>query len=98
MAQVITLHRSPRPAVPALERAAARTLQPVDVLLLLPMIVPLATATLLLLLAWFVAWLTIVALLTGTIVTTDLVRRALRRMRAPAIAPLDREAVSFQGR
>jgi hypothetical protein len=96
MAQIIPLHRSPRPcATPA--TPAARTLRPPEVVLLLPIILPLAAAILLLLLGWFVAWLTIVALLAIALVAADLSRLALRRMQA-AERLLDRGTISFQGR
>ena len=89
------------PAVPGLMRsfgADAWTVRPRDVVLLLPLIIPLTAAILLGLLGWFVAWLLVVAVLAVAIVLTDLTRRAIRRMTAPALQPLDREAISFQGR
>ncbi len=88
MAQIIPLNCRMQPrATPAAEAAGitcARSLRPIDVVLLLPMILPLAGLILLALLGWFVAWLATVALLTGAIVGADLMRRARRRMRASA--------------
>jgi hypothetical protein len=96
MAQIIPLHRSPLPRATPAPAAHARTLRPMEVVLLLPIILPLAVAILLLLLGWFVAWLSIVALLATSLVTLDLLQLALRRMQA--LRPLDRGAISFQGR
>jgi hypothetical protein len=64
--------------------ASARTIRPRDVLLLLPLIIPLAVAILLGLLGWFVAWLAVVAFLTGAIVGADLLDLLRRRMRTSA--------------
>jgi hypothetical protein len=50
-------------------RTGTRTLRPVDVLLLSPILIPLTVVVLLLLLAWFVLWLATV----GTLVTANLV-------------------------
>ena len=47
----------------ALFRTGTRTLRPYEVLLLSPILVPLTVVVLLLLLAWFVAWLTTVGAL-----------------------------------
>ncbi len=51
-------------------RTGTRTLRPIDVLLLSPILVPLTVVVLLLLLAWFVLWLATV----GSLVTVNLIR------------------------
>lgn len=50
-------------------RTGTRTLRPIDVVLLSPILVPTTVVVLLLLLAWFVLWLTTV----GTLVTVNLI-------------------------
>jgi hypothetical protein len=50
-------------------RTGTRTLRPIDVLLLSPILIPLTIVVLLLLLAWFVLWLTTV----GALVTVHLI-------------------------
>ena len=50
-------------------RTGTRTLRPIDVLLLSPILVPVTLAVLLLLLAWFVLWLATV----GSLVTVNLI-------------------------
>ncbi|MGH6770663.1 MAG: hypothetical protein ACRECO_16765 [Xanthobacteraceae bacterium] len=73
---------SPRAAVATAEAGGsrARTLRPIDVLLLLPIIAPLVAAILLGLLGWFVAWLAVVAALVMVIVFADLVRAVQWRL------------------
>jgi len=51
-------------------RTGTRTLRPIDVLLLSPILVPVTVVVLLLLLAWFVLWLATV----GSLVTVNLIR------------------------
>lgn len=53
----------------ALFRTGTRTIQPLEVLLLSPILVPLTAIVLLLLLAWFVLWLATV----GSLVTVNLI-------------------------
>jgi hypothetical protein len=53
----------------ALFRTGTRTIQPAEVMLLSPILIPLTAVVLLLLLAWFVLWLTAV----GSLVTVNLV-------------------------
>jgi hypothetical protein len=69
-----------RPAEAAeLFRTGTRTLRPIDVLLLSPILIPLTVVVLLLLLAWFVLWLATV----GSLVTVNLIRdfsRAIWRL------------------
>jgi hypothetical protein len=98
MAQIIPLYGSVRADPPPAAAPGTRTLRTLDVLLLLPLIAPLAAAIVLTLLMWFVAWLAVVALLVTAIVCTDLARRAFRRMMSLVLRPLDREAISYQGR
>jgi len=50
-------------------RTGTRTLRPVDVMLLSPILIPLTVIVLLLLLAWFVLWLATV----GSLVTVNLI-------------------------
>jgi hypothetical protein len=64
----------------ASDHAGTRTLRPIDVVLLLPIITPLTLAILLGLLGWFVAWLAIVGLLVTAIVFTDLARAVQWRL------------------
>jgi hypothetical protein len=73
-----------------------RTLRPVDVLLLLPVIAPITGAILLSLLGWFVCWLAIVALLVTAIVLAVFARAILWRVNPPAIGT-GRRAVTYQG-
>jgi hypothetical protein len=51
-------------------RTGTRTIRPVEALLLSPILIPLTVIVLLLLLAWFVLWLTAV----GSLVTVNLIR------------------------
>jgi hypothetical protein len=82
--QVIPFRRPgeslPRTAILETGASRARTLRPVDVLLLLPLIAPLVGAILLGLLGWFVAWLAVVAALVMAIVCADLVRAVQWRL------------------
>ena len=50
-------------------RTGTRTLRPIDVLLLSPILIPVTVIVLLLLLAWFVLWLATV----GSLVTVNLI-------------------------
>ena len=51
-------------------RTGTRTIRPIEALLLSPILIPLTVIVLLLLLAWFVLWLTAV----GSLVTVNLIR------------------------
>jgi hypothetical protein len=51
-------------------RTVTRTIRPIEALLLSPILIPLTVIVLLLLLAWFVLWLTAV----GSLVTVNLIR------------------------
>jgi hypothetical protein len=51
-------------------RTGTRTIRPIEALLLSPILIPLTLIVLLLLLAWFVLWLTAV----GSLVTVNLIR------------------------
>lgn len=50
-------------------RTGTRTLRPIDVMLLSPILIPVTVIVLLLLLAWFVLWLVTV----GSLVTVNLI-------------------------
>lgn len=91
-AQIIPLTRRPRDGGTPSAPAGARTIRPVDVLLLLPLIAPLVGAILLGLLGWFVAWLAIVAALVTAIVCGDLARWLWRRD-GGTVRALDRQPV-----
>ena len=54
----------------ALFRTGTRTIRPIEVLLLSPILIPVTIIVLLLLLAWFVCWL----LAVGFLVTVNLIR------------------------
>src|SRR5262245_45280469 len=54
----------------ALFRTGTRTIRPIEVLLLSPILIPLTIVVLLLLLAWFVCWL----LAVGFLVSVNLIR------------------------
>jgi len=54
----------------ALFRTGTRTIRPIEVLLLSPILIPVTIVVLLLLLAWFVLWLMAV----GSLVTVNLIR------------------------
>jgi hypothetical protein len=69
-------------------RTGTRTIRPVEVVLLSPILIPVAATVLLLLLAWFVLWLAAV----GSLVAVNLIRDMSRAVRA-----LDRRAIGFQG-
>jgi hypothetical protein len=72
----------------------ARSLRPVDVVLLLPIIAPVVAAILLGLLGWFVAWLAIVGLPVASIVFADIARAIQWRLHCAAIRPFDPQAIS----
>ena len=82
----------------AVFRTGTRTFRPVDILLLSPIIVPVAVIVLLLLLAWFVLWLATVGLLLTAILIADTSRAFLRRLHGAMPRTLDRRAISYQGR
>jgi hypothetical protein len=90
-AQIIPLGRSYRrlPVSAPGGVRVGRVIRPIDVVMLLPLIVPLVAAILLGLLGWFVAWLAIVGMLVAAIVFGDLMR-SLRRRNGRA---LDRQAI-----
>ena len=90
------LQEAPAAFAPSAARQA-RTLRPVDVLLLMPIIAPATVMILLALLGWFICWLAIVGLLVAAIVAADIVRAVLGRLYPSAIRALDRPAVSYQG-
>jgi hypothetical protein len=69
-------------------RTGTRTIRPLEVVLLSPILIPVAATVLLLLLAWFILWLAAV----GSLVTVNLIRDMSRAVRA-----LDRRAINFQG-
>src|SRR5687768_5435714 len=71
----------------------ARALRLRDVVMLLPIIVPVTAMILLGLLGWFVAWLAIVGMLVTAIVVADFTRAILGRRHA-LVRALDRRAVS----
>jgi hypothetical protein len=95
-AETLRLHEAPAAFAPAAV-LQTRTLRPVDVLLLLPIIAPVTVMVLLALLGWFVCWLAIVGLLVAAIVVADIVRAVLWRMYPPTSRGLDHRAVSYQG-
>jgi hypothetical protein len=74
-----------------------RTLRPLDVLLLLPIIAPVTAMILFALLGWFVCWLAIVGLLVAAIVLADIFRALMRRLRPAPMQALDPQAVGYQG-
>jgi len=76
-------------------RTGTRTLRPLDVLLLLPLIIPVGLLTLALLTVVFVLWLGTVAAMTTAIVATDVGHAVLWRFGG---STLDPRAVSYQGR
>lgn len=81
----------------SLFRTGTRTLRPIDVMLLAPILVPVAVIVLLLLLAWFVLWLATV----GTLVTVNLIidisRAVLWCVPGALLRSLDRRAIGYQG-
>ena len=89
-------HKAPAAFAPG-AALQTRTLRPVDVLLLLPIIAPVAVMILLGLLGWFICWLAIVGLLVAAIVIADVVRAVLQRLYPTTIRALDRPTVSYQG-
>jgi hypothetical protein len=76
-------------------RTGTRTIRPIEVVLLSPILVPLTVIVLLLLLAWFVCWLATV----GFLVTINLIGDATRAIlwRGGILRGLDRRAIGFQG-
>jgi hypothetical protein len=78
-------------------RTGTRTLRPVDVLLLSPILIPVTVIVLLLLLAWFVLWLATV----GTLVTVNLIAdgsyAAFWCLRGGPWRGPDRRAIGFSG-
>jgi hypothetical protein len=78
-------------------RTGTRTLRPIDVMVLAPILVPVTAVVLLLLLAWFVLWLVTV----GTLVTVNLISdvscAAFGCLRGGVLRGLDRRAIGFSG-
>jgi hypothetical protein len=79
-------------------RTGTRTLRPIDVMLLAPILVPMTVIVLLLLLAWFVLWLVTV----GTLVTVNLISdvscAAFWCLRGGLPRGTDRRAIGYSGR
>jgi hypothetical protein len=72
-------------------------LRPLGIVLLAPLIVPVAVAILIALIGIFIAWLMVMGFLAVAVVIPDLRRRAMRRTaRSPAVA--DRPAVDMPAR
>jgi hypothetical protein len=93
-AQIIPFARPPRQeGTPIVAPVRNRTIRPIDVVLLLPLIAPAVAAILLGLLGWFVAWLAIVAALVTAIICGDLARALLWRRDGTAVRALDRQPV-----
>src|SRR5262245_25111519 len=89
-AQIIPFARPPRHEdAPIVAPVRKRTIRPIDVVLLLPLIAPAVTAILLGLLGWFVAWLAIVAALVTAIICGDLARALLWRRDGTPVRTLD---------
>jgi hypothetical protein len=76
-------------------RTGTRTIRPIEVVLLLPILVPLTVVVLLLLLAWFVCWLAAVGFLVTVNLISDVTRAIL--WRGGMLRSLDRRAIGFQG-
>ena len=98
--QVIPFRLIEREMTPAsaVFRTGTTTFRPVDILLLAPVIIPVAVIVILLLLAWFILWLATVGLLLTTILIADTVRAFLRRLHGFMPRALDRRTISYQGR
>lgn len=77
-------------------RTGTRTLRPIDMVLLSPVLVPFTVIVLLLLLIWFVLWLATV----GLLVTLNLVGDVGHAvwLRSGALRVHDRRTIGFQGR
>jgi ribose/xylose/arabinose/galactoside ABC-type transport system permease subunit len=76
-------------------RTGTRTLRPIEVLLLAPILVPVTVIVLLLLLAWFVLWLATVGTLVAANLIGDMSRAALYS--GGLLRRLDRRAIGYQG-
>jgi len=76
-------------------RTGTRTLRPIEVMLLSPILIPVTVIVLLLLLAWFVLWLATV----GTLVTANLIGDISRAALCSGglLRRLDRRAIGYQG-
>ncbi len=68
-------------------RTGTRTLRPIEVMLLAPILIPVTVVVLLLLLAWFVLWLMTVA----TLVTANLIVDISRALATNSVRPLSPE-------
>ena len=68
-------------------RTGTRTLRPIDVMLLSPILIPVTVIVLLLLLAWFVLWLATV----GSLVTVNLIGDMSRAIAANSVRSLSPE-------
>ncbi len=76
-------------------RTGTRTIRPIEVVLLSPILIPLTVVVLLLLLAWFVCWLAAVGFLVTVNLISDVTRAIL--WRGGMLRGLDRRAIGFQG-
>jgi hypothetical protein len=65
-------------------RTGTRTLRPIEVMLLAPLLIPVTVIVLLLLLAWFVLWLATV----GTLVTANIIGDISRMLAAHSVRSL----------
>lgn len=75
-------------------RTGTRTLRPIDVMLLSPILIPLTVVVLLLLLAWFVLWLATVGALFTAHLIVDISRAVLWCVPG---ARLRSRAIGYQG-
>ncbi len=77
-------------------RTGTRTLRPIDVLLLSPILIPFTAIVLVLLLTWFVLWLATVSLLVALNLIGDAGHAVWSR--SGALRVHGRRAIGFQGR
>ena len=84
--------------VHACRSIATGNLQPLAIALLAPVIVIASALILIGLLGLFVIWLTVVGALVTAIVTSDIMRRTMRRLAPTPAGTLERPAVGVPGR
>ena len=84
--------------VSACRSIATGNLQPLAIALLAPVIVIASALILIGLLGLFVIWLTVVGALVTAIVTSDIMRRTMRRLAPTPAGTLERPAVGVPGR
>lgn len=77
-------------------RTGTRTLRPIDVVLLSPILIPFTAIVLLLLLIWFILWLATVSLLVTLNLIGDVGHAVW--LRSGALRVHDRRTIGFQGR